>query len=172
MTRLTLIAIMAAVVGYQATTTSASASPITYDLVGVTAAYNTETDVFSGSFTLDPSTYDLSAVAITVSGDGPDTGSFDTPDPRPFPEYQYQVEFADSSGDMWILSFFDIFADASNPLSAIYNSDPTVLTNAVTGEAVPTPLPAALPLFAAGLGALGLFGWRRKRKGAAAIAAV
>jgi hypothetical protein len=27
-----------------------------------------------------------------------------------------------------------------------------------------TPLPAALPLFAAGLGALGLLGWRRKRK--------
>ena len=34
-----------------------------------------------------------------------------------------------------------------------------------------TPLPAALPLFASGLGALGLFGWRRKRKSAAAIAA-
>jgi hypothetical protein len=33
-----------------------------------------------------------------------------------------------------------------------------------------TPLPAALPLFASGLGALGLLGWRRKRK-AAAIAA-
>ena len=27
-----------------------------------------------------------------------------------------------------------------------------------------TPLPAALPLFAAGLGAMGLFGWRKKRK--------
>ena len=33
-----------------------------------------------------------------------------------------------------------------------------------------TPLPAALPLFASGLGALGLLGWRRKRK-ATAIAA-
>lgn len=30
-----------------------------------------------------------------------------------------------------------------------------------------TPLPAALPLFASGLGALGLLGWRRKRKTAA-----
>ena len=28
----------------------------------------------------------------------------------------------------------------------------------------PTPLPAALPLFATGLGVLGLLGWRRKRK--------
>ena len=30
------------------------------------------------------------------------------------------------------------------------------------------PLPAALPLFATGLGALGLLGWRRKRKAQAA----
>jgi hypothetical protein len=30
------------------------------------------------------------------------------------------------------------------------------------------PLPAALPLFATGLGAIGLMGWRRKRKAAAA----
>jgi len=27
-----------------------------------------------------------------------------------------------------------------------------------------TPLPATLPLFASGLGALGVLGWRRKRK--------
>jgi len=32
-----------------------------------------------------------------------------------------------------------------------------------------TPLPAALPLFATGLGAMGLLGWRRKRKNTAAI---
>ena len=31
-----------------------------------------------------------------------------------------------------------------------------------------TPLPAALPLFASGLGALGLLGWRRKQKAVAA----
>lgn len=30
-----------------------------------------------------------------------------------------------------------------------------------------TPIPAALPLFATGLGAMGLLGWRRKRKAAA-----
>ena len=32
-----------------------------------------------------------------------------------------------------------------------------------------TPIPAALPLMATGLGALGLFGWRRKRKTPVAI---
>jgi hypothetical protein len=43
-----------------------------------------------------------------------------------------------------------------------------VRLSGVPGEAGPgaTPLPAALPLFATGLGALGLVGWRRKRKSA------
>jgi hypothetical protein len=36
---------------------------------------------------------------------------------------------------------------------------------------VETPLPAALPLFAAGLGTIGLLGWRRKRKTQAVAAA-
>ena len=40
---------------------------------------------------------------------------------------------------------------------------------AVDPPGVATPLPAALPLFAGGLGALGLLGWRRKRKAAAAF---
>ena len=34
-----------------------------------------------------------------------------------------------------------------------------------------TPLPAALPLFATGLGAMGLLGWRRKRKAGGSLAA-
>jgi hypothetical protein len=37
-------------------------------------------------------------------------------------------------------------------------------------NATVTPLPAAFPLFATGLGALGLFGWRRRRKAVAAAA--
>ncbi len=36
----------------------------------------------------------------------------------------------------------------------------------------PSPLPAALPLFASGLGAMGLLGWRRGRKKNAVLAAV
>jgi hypothetical protein len=35
----------------------------------------------------------------------------------------------------------------------------------------PTPLPAAFPLFATGLGAVGLLGWRRKRKSVSTSAA-
>jgi hypothetical protein len=40
----------------------------------------------------------------------------------------------------------------------------------VTVNATLTPLPAAHPLFASGLGAMGLLGWRRKRKDAALAA--
>jgi hypothetical protein len=40
----------------------------------------------------------------------------------------------------------------------------------IRGFLAETPLPAALPLFATGLGALGVFGWRRKRKKAVAAA--
>jgi hypothetical protein len=56
--------------------------------------------------------------------------------------------------------------------------DGTVATAEETGTVVigtaavsTTPLPAALPLFATGLGVMGLFGWRRKRQTAAAIGA-
>jgi hypothetical protein len=61
----------------------------------------------------------------------------------------------------------------------LYTNDPNAAnSNIPDGPGEPgiltvtqTPLPAALPLFATGLGAMGLFGWRRKRKSAAALAA-
>ena len=37
----------------------------------------------------------------------------------------------------------------------------------ISSHDTPIPLPGTLPLFASGLGALGLLGWRRKRKGQA-----
>ena len=42
-----------------------------------------------------------------------------------------------------------------------------LLTAQVTDPVSQAPLPAALPLFASGLGAMGLFGWWKKRKAAA-----
>ena len=45
----------------------------------------------------------------------------------------------------------------SGSLDITYNFTPSTRAE--------TPLPAALPLFATGLGALGLLGWRRKRLG-------
>jgi hypothetical protein len=94
----------------------------------------------------------------------------------PFPA---EAGFATSAGT--ILGTRNQSFDAYNLNSAIslsggadYNSNQTLFTLAITfaNESTftatvipnPTPLPAALPLFATGLGGLGLLGWRRKRK--------
>ncbi len=45
-----------------------------------------------------------------------------------------------------------------------YNNIGAIEVTINDGSLSSTPLPAALPLFATGLGALGLLGWRRKRK--------
>ena len=50
--------------------------------------------------------------------------------------------------------------EVANPPAAIGASR----TTAPVGSGAVTPLPGALPLLATGLGALGLLGWRRKRK--------
>jgi hypothetical protein len=55
--------------------------------------------------------------------------------------------------------------------TACSSSSSTTETFGPNFETAATPLPAALPLFASGLGAMGLFGWRRKRRNAAARAA-
>jgi hypothetical protein len=48
------------------------------------------------------------------------------------------------------------------------SSNGAIFGELMTGVVVPTPLPAALPLFATGLGVLGLVGWRSKRRAALA----
>ncbi len=45
---------------------------------------------------------------------------------------------------------------------------PRIWNGTIVYNQAATPLPAAFPLFATGLGALGLLGWRRKRKAQAA----
>ncbi len=70
---------------------------------------------------------------------------------------------------------FSVTATGSDTLTFSSFDVPSALaldSVTVTSTSVSTtPLPAALPLFASGLGAMGLFGWRRKRKASAAIAA-
>jgi hypothetical protein len=75
------------------------------------------------------------------------------------------AEATDYNGQV---SAVEIFTSI-NPI--IQTSIPETITSPVQ-IASTTPLPAALPLFATGLGAMGLLGWRRKRKNNAAIVAV
>ena len=72
------------------------------------------------------------------------------------------------------------FGAETGSVSASASADPIItVPNGYSIEFSPnlnlaetaTPLPAALPLFATGLGALGLLGWRRKRKNAAGLVA-
>ena len=72
---------------------------------------------------------------------------------------RFDVGFA-SAGDQFN-GYVDNFTIGVNGANTTFNFDP----------AAATPLPAALPLFATGLGAMGLLGWRRKRKATAALAA-
>ena len=71
----------------------------------------------------------------------------------------------------------DTYAYSGNPSTVpisfsdfiyVYSGSGTLNYEVVRTSA--TPLPLTLPLFTTGLGALGLLGWRRKRKSGAAIA--
>ena len=57
-----------------------------------------------------------------------------------------------NTGDSGFLLGPTTFVGGSNSVAGMWS-----------GPSLATPLPAALPLFASGLVALGLFGWRRKR---------
>ena len=61
--------------------------------------------------------------------------------------------FSPSGGTVGLVTYFGPWGFSSGTLDTVLTLTP-----------VATPLPAALPLFATGLGALGLLGWRRKRK--------
>ena len=73
------------------------------------------------------------------------------------PEYSYLLAFLETTSTSKNGKTTESYSATANS-GAIFEDTPPLVT----------PLPAALPLFASGLGALGLLGWRRKRKKAAA----
>jgi hypothetical protein len=88
--------------------------------------------------------------------------------------------FCRELGEKTVILGGGVFASFNTPVNGLslvfsteinsINVQGTPLLRVDLPDNLTTPLPAALPLFATGLGALGLLGWRRKRK-AAAIAA-
>jgi hypothetical protein len=63
------------------------------------------------------------------------------------------------AGQAWLV--FNVDNSGNNPSGVFWAINDQLSTNLSVTQ---TPLPAALPLFASGLGGLGLLGWRRKRK--------
>jgi hypothetical protein len=109
---------------------------------------------------------DISARSDLISALGTQTISFDD-----IVSFQYNVLYtvvmdasAQAAFDHSAVAMVDPYFD----LSDLPDGVTFEISNGI-GNALPnaTPIPAALPLFASGLGALGLLGWRRKKKAAA-----
>jgi uncharacterized protein (TIGR03118 family) len=80
------------------------------------------------------------------------------------------VGSGNTPGGLWSLDF-GIGGNNGSPNTLYFTDGIDGETHGLFGAINPIPLPAALPLFATGLGVLSLLGWRRKRKNAAVIAA-
>jgi hypothetical protein len=109
----------------------------------------------------------LSGDSITETGTGADLFAihFDSQ------ELLFQFNYLVTSITISLSCPTSAKCDATNALSNIYAFDDGTFLSPPTKTVAATPLPAALPLFASGLGAMGLFGWRRKRRNAATRAA-
>ena len=104
-----------------------------------------------------------SALVAVLSIEFKNAPSTSGPDPIVVGPYSYECfAFACTNGGP---------SEPSN--TASYDPDFTryFTGGSASASTAATPLPAALPLFVTGLGALGLLGWRRKRKASVAIAA-
>jgi hypothetical protein len=78
------------------------------------------------------------------------------PIPIPQTELGDRPAFFGFESDVDLIKYVQINADAGQGRATLDN---------FTSEIMTTPLPAALPLLATGLGVMGLLGWSRKRKG-------
>jgi hypothetical protein len=114
--------------------------------------------VNANSMTTEIDLLDPNAVTLGSStGSSPFnlTGSVNITDPMSFAQYEVPASF----------TRFAVFVQGEPDIGQRINSvSSTSFTVTYDYTPAATPLPAALPLFATGLGALGLLGWRRKRK--------
>ena len=177
----TALAVVSAL--FLATSPGAHASVVNYDFVPGTAFNFDAAGTISGGFTYDTTTSAMTNIDVTVSGatgfDGTYTFTYVPWDNSSAVSFMYAADSA--SDNTFAMLFFELsgtlngspgeigisYAQGFNlPGNCNSGGCQNYLDFNVTGglEIAATPLPAALPLFATGLGALGLVGWRRKRK--------
>ena len=179
MTRLRYLTATALFVGAAFSYLPANASTIDWTLSGVafddggTATGTFSTDSTSGDViafdivtsagtTLGGATYDSTASGI-YSSDGvysPNSFIVENFNTSTYVNFEFVNPLTTPGTDDLILSDSASYeCNFCAPVRAIVSGD------AASGDNVgATPLPTTIPLFASGLGALGILGWRRKRK--------
>jgi hypothetical protein len=116
-------------------------------------------------FTFDPATTNLLSANITVTGPAY-AGAYDTP--------HSAVKIGNSATEIFVqgtpttnwvvLEISPALGTSGQIVDLCAGQSGDYCASSFSGQVVSnTPLPAALPLFAAGLGALALLGWCRKR---------
>jgi hypothetical protein len=119
----------------------------------------------TGTMTFSFST-PVSAVGGLINWVSRDFGSPGPADMAVFDSHGNLIEdvvFYDGTNNLLTPNSFYGFSENINDISTlVLRGDAIGITDLTISTA--TPLPAALPLFATGLGALGLLGWRRKKK--------
>ena len=158
------------------------ASTLTGVTFGAWSAPGTAITSVDWGITTTPATYTVSGTAAVTSGPqtpalggyATSTDSFSLPGISLAAGTYYLVlqNAVSASSSYWDVTNGGSSATQYNTLTTLDNGSIASESFQILGDAntTITPLPAALPLFATGLGALGLLGWRRKRK-AAALAA-
>jgi hypothetical protein len=145
---------------------------VTGEIIGLTNGASTATDVIIDSYPsafTNPSplpfdTFCGSNCLVTSNSFTVTAGAITA--------YNFEVTSTTLTG-LWSLvlgASEDSFSNGTgaNQINLITQGTQSGTTFNPVGTTGATPLPAALPLFATGLGALGLLGWRRKRKAALA----
>ncbi|HEX3342471.1 MAG TPA: hypothetical protein VHT68_25230 [Pseudolabrys sp.] len=128
-------------------------STLTIDTTAGTVS-NSDLLVSAGNNPSPPNTFTDANLLQNGSSQRPfEWGLADTTDLEMFNGPMEFQGFSPLGGTVGLVTYF-------GPWGFSNGSSNTVLTL----TPVATPLPAALPLFATGLGALGLLGWRRKKK--------
>ena len=91
----------------------------------------------------------------------PNTGVFEGTIP-------IDVGSGNTAGGLWALMFGTGSLNGGDPNTLYFTDGIDGETHGLFGAIQAVPIPSTLSLFAAGLGALGLLGWRRKKKPCAA----
>jgi hypothetical protein len=156
----------------------ASAAIVNYEFVPATNFTLDRAGTISGGFTYDTTTFAMTNINATVTGasgfDGTYTFTFAPWNNAQVISFMYAADSASANTFAMLALEFSGSLDGSpglDPLVAMtgYNLPGNYRGSSFSGglEVSSTPLPAALPLFATGLGVMGFLAKRRKRKAAA-----